>query len=168
MHKQSCCFCLSATNTSPVPQCRSLNSKRGDATTEAVGSVPSQRCWQCLSACSRGTSGNVLHSDSWAWQQLPQQHNLFLRIGQMQVSSQDSSLPRLCCCTSADWKGRTGPLSASPSTGALPAAILAPALQTLPCPCPQLGCDSRSPQLCVPANTSSQCFHPVLNGQLQR
>lgn len=35
----------------------------------------------------------------------------------MQVSSQDSSLPWLCSCTSADWKGRTGPLSASTRRG---------------------------------------------------
>lgn len=88
--------------------------KRGDVTTEAVGSVPSQRGWWCLSACSRGTSGNVLHSDSWAWQQLPQQHDFFLWTGQMQVSSQDSSFPWLC---SADWKRRTDPLGASPSRG---------------------------------------------------
>lgn len=33
----------------------------------------------------------------------------FLWTGQMQVSSQDSSFPWLCSCSSADWKGRTGP-----------------------------------------------------------
>lgn len=147
--------------------------KRGDVTTEAVGSVPSQRRWWCLSACSRGTSGNVLHSDSWAWQQLPQQHDFFLWTGQMQVSSQDSSFPWLCSCSSADWKGRTGPLCASPTKGlagagygALTAAVLGPALQTLPCPCPQLGCGSGSTQLCLPANSSSQWFHPVFSGLL--
>lgn len=41
----------------------------------------------------------------------------FLWIGQMQVSSQDSSFPWLCYCNSADSKGRTGPLSYSPSEG---------------------------------------------------
>lgn len=139
----------------------------GDVTTEAAGSVPSQRCWRCLSACSRGTSGNVLYSDSWAWQQLPQQHDFFLWIGQMQVSSQDSSFPWLCSCSSADWKGRSGPLGASPSEGlagagygALTAAIPAPALDiALPMP---------SAWLCQrePANITSQWFHPVFNGLL--
>lgn len=86
----------------------------------------------------------------------------FLWIGQMQVSSQDSSFPWLCSYNSADCKGRTGPLSSSPSEGlagaghrALVAAILAPALQTLPCPQP--GCDSSVCQQ-TPAPSGSTQF----------
>lgn len=97
----------------------------------------------------------------------------FLWIGQRQVSSQDSSFPWLCSCSSADWKGRTGPTSASPGEGlvgagcgALTAAILTPALQTMLYLCPQPDFNSGSTQLCVPANTSSQWFHPVFNGLL--
>lgn len=107
MHSQS--FCLSAINTSPVPQCRSLNSKRGDVTTEAVGSVPSQRCWWCLSACSRDTGGMCSAVIAGLGNSCLSNTTFFLWTGQMQVSSQDSSFPWLCSCSSADWKGRTGP-----------------------------------------------------------
>lgn len=103
MHSQSCRFCLSATNTSPVPQCRSLNSKRGDVTTEAVsppkgaGSAylpaPEKPVGMCSTVIA-GLGNSCLSNTTF-----------FLWIGQTQVSSQDSSFPWLCSCSSASGRG---------------------------------------------------------------
>lgn len=108
MSSQSCCFCLSAINHLPVSQCRSLNSNEGrhcHCKLLAV-SPPEGACGAYLSAPGE-LSMNVLQSDSCAWQQLQQQHAFFLGDGQTQVSSWGS--PRLCYCSSADWKREDWP-----------------------------------------------------------